>query len=406
MAGSGTDYSLQDAAQLSLGDLACANVTTLTSVTGGFTTAMIGNAIYIATNSANWVAGFYFITARADTNTVTLDRVPVTANATAGAGKVGGAQVDLAKFNGYPELNLGVIWIKSGSYTMGTTVSLVGMSAGTNPVTFMNGYNTTRGDNPTSTNRPLIDLGVNGLSSAANWEIKNISFTGSGTVVFSTTGNIGNRIINCKFVCTGGATRAAASSNSNSNIYYNCEFSSAGGYGMASCLGSFIGCYFHDSAYGANAVGAAATLVNCIIDTCSTAGLRLTGASCNFINLVIYNCVLGIDYNTQTVVKLTNSIITNCTTGVSATSVGPNNMSNFNIWNNTTDATNVIKGSSDLTTNPLLTDPANGDFTLTSVSPALAAAAQNGVETGAVGSYRWNIGVDQDNNPSSIGAAY
>jgi hypothetical protein len=368
---------------------------------------MIGNAIYIV-GAGNWVAGFYFITARADTNTVTLDRTPVSGNATAGAGKVGGAQTDLTKFNGYSEADLGVIWIKAGSYTASTSISLPNMSGSAVPITFLNGYNAARGDNPTLTNRPLINLAANVFTSNANWEIKNISFTGTNATVFA-TGNVGNRIINCKFVCTGGAAKAAATSTNNSNIYYKCEFSSASGYAMASCMGSFVGCYFHDSAYGANSVGAAATLINCIIDTCSTTGLRLQGASCNFVNILIYNCTLGIDYNTQTVVKLTNSIITNCTTGATATSVSFNNMSSYNIWNNTTDVTNVIKGSTDLTVNPLLTDPANGDFTLQAGSPALAVAAQNGVSTGAVGIYKWNIGVDQDSNSGggpSIGVAY
>jgi hypothetical protein len=52
ISGAGTDYSQQDAAQLSLTDLICqasddASRLKLRSATGGFTSAMIGNAIRI-----------------------------------------------------------------------------------------------------------------------------------------------------------------------------------------------------------------------------------------------------------------------------------------------------------------------------------------------------------------------
>jgi hypothetical protein len=87
ISGAGTDYSQQDAAQLSLTDVACSGTTTVTSVTGGFTAAMIGNAIRITGGGAT--SGYYFITARTNTNTITVDRTPGTVSG--GTGKVGGA---------------------------------------------------------------------------------------------------------------------------------------------------------------------------------------------------------------------------------------------------------------------------------------------------------------------------
>jgi hypothetical protein len=99
IAGAGTDYSQQDAAQLALTDLATpgAASTTLTSATGGFTAAMIGNGIRIRSGT-NFTVGVYFITAYTDTNTVTLDRTPSAAGAGAsGAGNVGGAVATLKK---------------------------------------------------------------------------------------------------------------------------------------------------------------------------------------------------------------------------------------------------------------------------------------------------------------------
>src|SRR5216684_2306337 len=71
IANAGTDYSQQATAQLSLSDMATTGVTTtVTSVTGGFTAAMIGNCLRIDSGT-NWTLGWYQITARTDTNTIT-----------------------------------------------------------------------------------------------------------------------------------------------------------------------------------------------------------------------------------------------------------------------------------------------------------------------------------------------
>lgn len=93
ISGAGTDYTDQAAPQLSLADLATpgAGSTTLTSAVGGFTSAMIGNCIRIKSGT-NFDNGYYFITARTDTNTVTLDRSASASGAgSSGAGDLGGA---------------------------------------------------------------------------------------------------------------------------------------------------------------------------------------------------------------------------------------------------------------------------------------------------------------------------
>ena len=87
ISGAGTDYSQQDSPQLSLTDLVCSGDTTVTSVTGGFTTAMIGNAMKMSGGGAT--EGYYFVITCTDTNTITVDRTPGTV--VAGTGKVGGA---------------------------------------------------------------------------------------------------------------------------------------------------------------------------------------------------------------------------------------------------------------------------------------------------------------------------
>jgi hypothetical protein len=69
-------------------------------------------------------------------------------------------------------------------------------------------------------------------------------------------------------------------------------------------------------------------------------------------------------------------------------------------YNNGTNGNNVIIDSTNITgQDPLFTDPANGDFTLQAGSPALNAfpALAN---IGLTGSYKINIGLDQDDNAS------
>lgn len=100
VSGAGTNYCDQAAAQLTLTDLATTGVvTTLTSVTGGFTAAMIGNVIRIASGT-NFTAGYYCITAYTNTNTVTIDRAATTGAGVGGTGSVGGAFASLVSIAG------------------------------------------------------------------------------------------------------------------------------------------------------------------------------------------------------------------------------------------------------------------------------------------------------------------
>ncbi len=93
--GAGTDYTEQDTAQLALTDLASATpYTTITSAVGGFTAAMVGNGIYIASGTG-FTAGRYVITGYTSGNSVVLDRACATASASGGVAKVGGAMAKM-----------------------------------------------------------------------------------------------------------------------------------------------------------------------------------------------------------------------------------------------------------------------------------------------------------------------
>lgn len=90
--GAGTDYTEQDTPQLTVTDLAATGaVTTLTSATGGFTSAMVGNAISISGGTGWTTAARYFITAVTNSNTIVIDRAASAGAASGGTCRVGGA---------------------------------------------------------------------------------------------------------------------------------------------------------------------------------------------------------------------------------------------------------------------------------------------------------------------------
>src|SRR5436305_1368289 len=67
-----TDFSQQDAAQLSVADAVTNGTTTITSATGGFTSAMRGNVCFILKVAA-FTVGYYQITSVTNSNTIVVD---------------------------------------------------------------------------------------------------------------------------------------------------------------------------------------------------------------------------------------------------------------------------------------------------------------------------------------------
>lgn len=290
--GSGTDYSLQDAAQLTLTDLACANNTTLTSVTGGFTAAMVDNIIQIKSGT-NFTAGFYEITARTDTNTVTLDRNPTNgSNATSGTGSVGGALLTITKAMGAMASGNDV-YVRKGTYAETVTPAVNGATA--NPCQLI-GYNSTRTDNPTGANRPDVtgsDIRTNCMVyDKSGWLFKNMRFhnaTGIG-ITGSVSSGATSVWINCKFDTNG---NNGFCPDRQSHLLINCESSNNTGDGF--CIGSasnnYINradyCYSHDNAgkgFTANRDGWSELSYD-IADTNTSAGFS---ESYRFLNCVAY----------------------------------------------------------------------------------------------------------------------
>lgn len=399
----GTDYSQQAAAQLTIADGATSGigVTTLTSATGGFTAAMVGNIVYFPSGT-NLTIGWYEITAHTDTNTVTLDRAPDdgVGGVSGAAGKVGGART-LPTDEFFEQLPAGnVVWFKSGTYTLGAENAVNAANDGTITLLItIEGYNSSRGDNPTLTDQPLIAAGANTFSFDNYWRIKNIRVT--TTAANGLKADVGSIFENCSVNNSSGVGGRSGFKSITGRVI-NCEAQSVNGTAVeiVGIRTKIISCYLHDSNIGIAVAGHDdCQLLNNVINTCIT-GISDEGIAGSdrqtIVGNTLYNGTTGISINDGGECTITNNIMDAFTTGASWTTEQGSNLFDYNCWDNTVDVSNVTKGDNAVTGDPGLTDPANGDFTLGSGSNCLDAGLQVGVNQGVVGNYKVNIGVDQD----------
>jgi hypothetical protein len=250
---SGTDFSQQNAAQLTLTDLATTGVvTTLTSATGGFTAAMVGNLIQIVSGT-NFTAGFYQIVTFTNGNTVVLDRAPTTAAGSAGTGSVGGALATLGKLvSAMVASNKGYV---TGAFTSTATITLaVGASpSGATGYTRIIGYGAARGDAGHATLTLATNTGLTGIamtSVGCGVEQLDVDCASLGTSTGISVGNSDSYARRCKVsnFTTAGITVAAPRS-----VVADCEATGGGaaataGINHTSNIGLATRCFVHDNA--------------------------------------------------------------------------------------------------------------------------------------------------------------
>jgi hypothetical protein len=388
--GTSVDYTQQAASQLSLTDCATSGigVTTLTSATGGFTAAMEGNVMYLHTGT-NLTDGWYQITGYTDTNTVTLDRAPDdgVGGVSGGDCEVGGA-LDILTDTFLDDTNSLVagntIWIKNdGTMTLTGAINATNAGTTTNPIA-IEGYNSSRGDNPLGTNRPLIAAGANDFELAGNyWITKNLRFTTTTANGFNVDG-IASVIFNIASNNSSGTAARSAFLGGNNAKYIGCDGQSVNGRAFRYATGIAYGSYAHDSVDGFDPLGDDICIVNCVVDTCSGNGMDVVGIDDILLaNNTIYNCGTGINGTTGYGTMTLNNVIDACTTGASKSSSFGIDLFDYNCWNNTTDVSNVTKGDNSVTGDPSMTDPANGDFSIPNSSNCVDAALDAGDYTGA-----------------------
>lgn len=382
-----TDYSQQDSAQLSLSDIATDGAGTgVSSATGGFTAAMVGNGIYIT--GGGTTSGWYEITAYTDTNNITIDRSAGVSKSGA-TGNVGGA-IKLLHDNEWSAPTAGnIIWIKSGEYTLTSNVtSSLGSEA--LPI-FVRGYNSSRGDKPTGTNRPLFTCGSYYLDFANYVNICHLRATGAGTIVMRAA--YAGMFKNCKSQNTSAtAGRNALGSNGAGTIFIDSEAISDAGEGiyLAANGCKVLFCYIHDCAQEGiecASTGGYSTIAFNIIETCGTTGINGTTATVSCVmNNVIYNCTTaGFKFTTGDNHYIINNIFHTCGVGISFTDghEGENYENYNNLYNCTTDRENIDVGEDSIDTDPGFTNAAGGDFSLTGASTMIDAGMALRLAVGA-----------------------
>lgn len=410
VASPGTDFSQQDAVQVAYTDLVIGASNTLTSAATPFTAADVGNNLTI-TSGTGFTAGIYNIQSHA-AGVVTMDRSPGTLASTGGVGNLGGARSGLNQ--GTTKVQASVvagnkIWIKNEAWNEAVTLSVAGAAG--NPITF-EGYNSTRGDAPTGSNRPRnnrASAAGNAISgSVADNIFKHIWVSNCGSVGGWMNGSIPTTYVNCR------SSNNTGYGFNVTGVKINCESdnnSSDGFNAVSTVQRGFFACYAHDnSGVGLDLVGVAETVAFCISEANASHGIATSIGS----NLII-NCTInantgastdGITGTTPSAGNMVyNSIISNNGRyGVNFTD-GDSVIADFNDYygNGTAARNNFPTGANDLALDPGFTNAAGGDF---SIGTNLKALGSPGTFPGETSVGYLDIGAVQRQEPTGGSGAF
>ena len=431
----GTNRSLQDAAQASLTTLSVVNATT-TKVTISLTdytvvAADVGNMLQVTGGTAT--AGFYEITA-VDTvaNTWTVDRSLGTAGQTV-VGAMGGALATIGKATAAATTGDMLIWVKAtATYAITATVTMP-TAAGSQYNFRVFGYTTTRGD----LGRPTVQVSSGAIaiftaSSNNGLHAENFILDANsvaGTSGISVPGNrcfFGNiKVMNC-------ANEGVVGGGGNI-LLSQCEVTACGGTTAAvslTAVGNIHDCWIHDNTKsGVNVTGGSDAVVGCLIT-------NNTGASSNGIVGLLWGTFRGntIYGNGRDGIRLGNTAASRgcfCSNNILAKNGGyginvltalgggpaATTLSHFHhnaTWSNTSGAyNNMTAGVGDVNisgtdpTNDPFTAKATNDFTLNSTAGAgalLRSAGFPGTMPGLASFTGYNdIGVYRHQDPAGGG---
>jgi hypothetical protein len=374
-------YVLQDAAQYNLVGCTSSGAGNVV-LTASAAADMVGYICHVISGT-NFTAGFFEITSVTPGVSFTCSTNQASASITTGVGasgviNIGGAfSLNTASDNAIFQLGAasnGVgahkFWIRgaSGAVTVAQTISSLTAGGTLNPISVI-GYNTTRGDNPTGSTRPVITNTGGSPTFASNWNFSYIVWFSSGTTAF--TGGASFVLIYSKIVnnsAVAGRTGLVAGSNC---LAIACEIICYRGTALTGGSGVFIGCRIHSSNIGING---AYTLINCIIEGCVTTGITLVGV-CTLDNCTVsgWSTPLGTGLSMAVGAvncRFVNSIVWGWTTGATHGSSGETIvLSDFNdYFNNTTPTANITTGHNDLAVDPQFTNAITRYYTLATTS--------------------------------------
>jgi hypothetical protein len=360
---SGSDFSQQDAPQYDITDASAAGAGQVITTTAA-AADMVGNGLF-AVGGTNVTANKrYEILSVVVGTSIT---VAGASNLMSGAGSgdvhvhIGGAFA----FGGalddefHEDLVAGnKVYVQNGTHTFGEAVSMAADGSVTKPITFI-GYKTTRSTIPTGSDRPILDGGANNYVIAGNYVYYDyITFTTTASSGINPNGT-GNIFYQCKATNTSeSASRYAFKATGYNVTFIQCEEVSKKGMAFGVVAGtSVINCYAHDSNYGLYVGAAGAVIKGNIIESCYGACVYITAS---YALTVIENtiraglCGIQSDGSDYSDIFISN-IIADCITGANWTSSVGSNFWTNNCWDSiTTDVTNVVKGTTDITQDPLL----------------------------------------------------
>lgn len=380
ISGAATDYSQQNSAQASGTNGVTVGTTAFVDATASaFTSAMVGNAVYIT--GSGQTTGWYFVTGYTSSSTVTLDRSPGTG--TGATWYLGGGWADF--------------WTNttsSGPVVAGNTVYILG-SGVPNPSSYSYDYSPSEYFTSVSGSSSAGRIKFVGDPATPNGGVPCISTPGElfvctlatiqnlWLVAGSATGNTNGvlyltygRIINC-VLDQNGYDIGITSSNTALVDFIGCEvFSSVAKrstnsqYAMfLGCSGSVcsaFGCNIHDCIGPGVALEGASTMGYCIVAKNGGDGVYATQNSANP-GEKLFNCVIdgnagnGVEIGAQSdlaYITVFNNIISNHTTAstygmtVDAGTTAANNLIkgfiDYNtFYNNTTDLNAISYGAHD-----------------------------------------------------------
>lgn len=245
---------------ISTTDAVTNNSTTVTSATGNFSSALIGNTIYLA--GSGTTTGWYQVASVPDSGTIILDRATGSTGGTGVTMNIAGALTLQAVAGAYVAGNS--IYIQSGTYAILSAAPIALATAGTISANVLfEGYASSHGDMGTP---PVITSSVTSQSlitmNVANYhKFRNINFTHTGAtrgaaIQAVTASGVGLTITQCSFsgvfIAFDGSNRAytnlvfarnvTLNTTSTSGAVINSD-SSLAIYAYNTCFGAAGPCY-------------------------------------------------------------------------------------------------------------------------------------------------------------------
>lgn len=395
---SGTDWSQQDAAQYSVTDGVTAGTTTITSATANFGTDVVGNVIYVQGGTGAVTAGWYEITVRNSSTSITVDR---STGLTAGTGvtlKIGGALSTIALALALMTVGGMQTYVKAtATYSISTGLATpAGISANTNKSRII-GYTTTRAD----LGRPTIQTSAAIVAYTDN----NGGFSFENFIVDgNTTGNIGVYLQTANssvaFNCLLKRFLDCGAKMSSGGALIQCEVTTCGGASALSAVnvtgtGTITkNCFIHDNTTaGIEVVGGQGSIIGCVITNntgASSDGVRMnavySSGKMSILNNVFY--ANGRDgYRTTGIYAIgeisNNIFVNNVGIGLNVSALSPvvnDVLIHHNAYyNNGTIRSGANAGTGDVTlTGDPFTNAAGNDFSLNNTASAGAACRSVG----------------------------